>query len=56
MGGDNIGTFCSNKIKVCYIVINPERDIYDGLLSSKIFLDRIQENGIVKNENSTGHL
>ena len=30
------------------------RDIYDGLLSSKIFLDRIQENGIVKNENSTG--
>jgi Ni,Fe-hydrogenase III large subunit len=30
------------------------RDIYDGLLSSKIFLDRIQENGIVKNEQSTG--
>ena len=24
------------------------------MLSSKIFLDRIQENGIVKNENSTG--
>jgi len=29
-------------------------NIYNGLLSSKIFLDRIQENGIVKSKNSTG--
>ncbi|MEM0139296.1 MAG: Ni,Fe-hydrogenase III large subunit [Ferroplasma sp.] len=28
--------------------------IYDGLLSSKIFLDRIQENGIIKEARSTG--
>jgi Ni,Fe-hydrogenase III large subunit len=30
------------------------RSIYDGLLSSKIFLDRIQENGVAINEESTG--
>jgi Ni,Fe-hydrogenase III large subunit len=30
------------------------KTIYEGLLSSKIFLDRIQENGTVKNEISTG--
>jgi Ni,Fe-hydrogenase III large subunit len=30
------------------------RSIYDGLLSSKIFLDRLQENGIVLNMASTG--
>lgn len=30
------------------------REIYEGLLSSKIFLDRIQENGIVKDKISTG--
>ena len=30
------------------------RSIYEGLLSSKIFLDRIQENGIVLNPISTG--
>ena len=30
------------------------RSLYDGLLSSKIFLDRIQENGIVSDPLSTG--
>ncbi len=30
------------------------RSIYDGLLSSKIFLDRIQENGIMVDSKSTG--
>ncbi|WMT52112.1 MAG: Ni,Fe-hydrogenase III large subunit [Ferroplasma sp.] len=30
------------------------RSIYDGLLSSKIFLDRLQENGVVSDPVSTG--
>ncbi len=49
--GSITGDFSTIKLKV---IEKQFREIYDGLLSSKIFLDRIQENGIVKNENSTG--
>ncbi|WP_337860950.1 Ni,Fe-hydrogenase III large subunit [Ferroplasma sp.] len=52
---NNIGSISGDfsSIKLSNIEKN-FREIYDGLLSSKIFLDRIQENGIVKNEISTG--
>ncbi len=35
-------------------IYNEFNNIYNDLLSSKIFMDRIQENGIVKDKNSTG--
>lgn len=49
--GSITGNFSAIKLKT---IEKQFREIYDGLLSSKIFLDRIQENGIVKDEESTG--
>ncbi len=45
------GNFDSIKLDDIYKEFN---EIYNGLLESKIFMDRIQENGIVKDANSTG--